>query len=92
MGVSGATVIADKLMADGLSPETPCAVLERGTLPGGRALRTIVADLGATVVSMSVKSPALLIVGDVAALGVADDVLHRAVAHAGVAHESVEPI
>ncbi len=80
MGVSGAAEIADKLMADGLSPETPCAVLERGTLPGSRALRTILAHLGAMVAGMDVKSPALLVIGDVAALGVADDVLHQAFA------------
>ncbi len=77
MGVSGAGAIADKLIADGLSPETPCAILERGTLPGSRALRTLLADLGDAVVAMQVQSPALLVVGDVAALGVADDVLHR---------------
>ena len=77
MGVSGAGAIADKLMADGLSPDTPCAVLERGTLPGGRALRTLLADLGGAVAELQVRSPALLVIGDVAALGVADDVLHR---------------
>ena len=93
MGVSGAAEIADKLMTDGLSPETPCAVLERGTLPGSRALRTILADLGAMVVGMGVKSPALLVIGDVAALGVAEDVLHQALALKSSASNSfgVEP-
>ena len=36
MGVTNAGGIADKLMADGLSPDTACAVVERGTLPGSR--------------------------------------------------------
>lgn len=78
MGVSNAAAIADKLMADGLAPDCPCAVLERGTLPGGRALRTILADLGGAVAANRVASPALLVIGDVAALGNAADVFARA--------------
>ena len=77
MGVNSADAIAEKLIADGLSPETPCAILERGTLPGSRALRTLLADLGGAVTRERVASPALLVVGDVAALGTADDVLNR---------------
>lgn len=79
MGVAAASAIADKLMADGLSPETPCAIMERGTLPGQRTLRTLLADLGGAVSDMQVCSPALLVIGDVAALGIADNVLQRSV-------------
>jgi len=75
MGVSAADAIADKLIADGLSPETPCAILERGTLPGSRGFRTLLADLGGAVARLNIASPALLVVGDVAALGVAQDAL-----------------
>ena len=77
MGVSNANAIADKLMADGLAPDTPCAILERGTLQGSRALRTLLADLGGAVLASTVRSPALLVVGDVAALGTAEDVFVR---------------
>jgi uroporphyrin-III C-methyltransferase len=77
MGVTAAEAISDKLMADGLAPDTPCAVLERGTLPGSRVLRTLLADLGGTVAREKVISPALLVVGAVARLGVADSVLRR---------------
>lgn len=69
MGVTNAAAIADKLIADGLAPEMPCAVLERGTLPGSRVLRTLLADLGRTVIDNAVVSPALLVIGDVATLG-----------------------
>jgi uroporphyrin-III C-methyltransferase len=75
MGVSAADAIADKLIADGLSPDTPCAILERGTLPGSRGFRTLLADLGGAVARLRIASPALLVVGDVAALGVAADAL-----------------
>jgi uroporphyrin-III C-methyltransferase len=77
MGVTAAEAISDKLMADGLAPDTPCAVLERGTLPGSRVLRTLLADLCGTVERENVISPALLVVGAVAKLGVADSVLRR---------------
>jgi uroporphyrin-III C-methyltransferase len=77
MGVTAAEAIADKLIADGLAPDTPCAVLERGTLPGSRVLRTLLADLGGTVARGQVISPALLVVGAVAKLGVADSVLRQ---------------
>jgi len=65
MGVTNANAIADKLIADGLAPDCPCAVLERGTLPGARVVRTLLADLGGAVVAHSVVSPALLVIGDV---------------------------
>ncbi len=72
MGVTAAEAISDKLIADGLAPDTPCAVLERGTLAGSRVLRTLLADLGGTVAREQVISPALLVVGAVAKLGVPD--------------------
>ncbi|MFZ4688691.1 MAG: uroporphyrinogen-III C-methyltransferase [Polymorphobacter sp.] len=69
MGVTGADRIAEKLIADGLSPDTPIAIIERATLPDMRVLRSLLADLGGTVVRKAVQSPALIIVGDVARLG-----------------------
>ncbi len=69
MGVSGAELIAEKLIADGLSPDTPVAVVERATLPGMRVLRSLLADLGELVAREAVISPALIVVGDVAVLG-----------------------
>ncbi len=75
MGVSTAAAIAEKLIADGVAPDMPVAVLERGTLPGARALRTVLADLGRAVVRAGVRSPAILVVGQVAALAEAEDLL-----------------
>lgn len=77
MGVTNAGPIADKLIADGLSPDTPCAVLERGSLPGARVVRTLLADLGNAVADHTIVSPALLVIGDVARLGVADAVVEE---------------
>ena len=77
MGVTTAGMIADKLMADGVSPDMPVAILERGTLEGARAIRTLLAELGEVVTREKVKSPAILVVGRVAALADAEDVIAR---------------
>ncbi len=69
MGVAGAERIAEKLMADGLAPDCPVAVIERATLPGMRVLRGLLAGLGDLVVREAVVSPALIVVGEVSALG-----------------------
>lgn len=75
MGVATAEAIADKLMADGVAPDMPVAVLEKGTCPGHRALKTLLADLGAMVTRESVCSPAIIVVGEVVDLSDAEDKL-----------------
>ena len=65
MGLSAAEGIAEKLMADGLAPETPLAVVENATRPDMRVLRASVAGLAGLVAREAVKSPALIIVGAV---------------------------
>ncbi len=75
MGVATAADIADKLIADGVSPAIPVAVLENGTRSDMRTLRTLLADLGDMVTREKVKSPALIVVGEVAAYALAQDVL-----------------
>ncbi|BBD97541.1 uroporphyrinogen-III C-methyltransferase [Sphingobium amiense] len=75
MGVATARAIADKLIADGVSPTLPVAVLENGTRADMRTLRTLLADLGDMVAREKVKSPALIVVGEVAAYADAQDVL-----------------
>lgn len=73
MGVATANDIAEKLIADGVSPDMPVAVLERGTRRGARAIRTILTDLGDMVARDKVKSPAIIIVGDVVLRSDAED-------------------
>ena len=77
MGVASAADIADKLIADGVAPDVPVAVLENGTRADMRTLRTLLADLGDMVVREDVKSPALIVVGEVATHALARDVLAR---------------
>jgi uroporphyrin-III C-methyltransferase len=77
MGVATCPEIADKLMADGVAPDMPVAVLEKGTLDGSRALKTLLADLGPMVEREKVASPAIIVVGEVVELSDAQDKLAR---------------
>lgn len=76
MGVTCANRIADKLIADGVAPDMPVAVLERGTMEGSRALQTLLADLGDMVVRENIISPAIIVVGEVVQLSDAQNRLH----------------
>ena len=67
MGLATAEAIAEKLMADGLAPELPVAVVENATRPAMRVLRGPLAGLGALVARHKVQSPALIVIGEVAA-------------------------
>jgi uroporphyrin-III C-methyltransferase len=75
MGVATGPEIAEKLIADGVSPGMPVAVLENGTRPGARALRTLLADLGGLIEREQVKSPAIIVVGEVVQLSDCADAL-----------------
>ncbi|MEL7687781.1 uroporphyrinogen-III C-methyltransferase [Citromicrobium bathyomarinum] len=67
MGVKTAGQIADKLMADGLSPDMPVAVIENGARPEMRVLRGLLAGLPDLVEHEGVVSPALIVIGEVTA-------------------------
>ena len=67
MGLATADAIAEKLIADGLAPDVPVAVVENATRPTMRVLRSPLAGLGELVSRHGVKSPALIVIGEVAA-------------------------
>ena len=67
MGVKTAPQIAEKLMADGLAPDMPLAVIENACRPQMRVLRGPLAALPELVERERVKSPALIIIGSVTA-------------------------
>lgn len=82
MGVATASAIAEKLIADGIAPTLPVAVLQSGGRRAFRVYRGLLADLGHIVESNKVASPALLVIGDVAARGAADRELQNIIARA----------
>ena len=67
MGVKTAPQIAEKLMADGLAPDVPLAVIENAARKNMRVLRGPLAALPDLVERERVRSPALIIIGDVTA-------------------------
>ncbi len=64
MGAAQRAVIAARLMAGGLSPDTPVTAVTWGTRPEQRTLRTTLARLGAE----PVEPPATIVIGAVAGL------------------------
>lgn len=67
MGVKTAPQIAEKLMADGLAPDMPLAIIENAARPEMRVLRGVLAGLPDLVTEARVVSPALIVIGEVTA-------------------------
>jgi uroporphyrin-III C-methyltransferase/precorrin-2 dehydrogenase/sirohydrochlorin ferrochelatase len=65
--------IAAQLAQHGMSAAQPVALLERATWPDERVLKSTLGQLPALARSAHLKSPSLLIVGEVAALALAKD-------------------
>lgn len=67
MGVAALGHICAGLLEAGLSPQTPAAVVENGTLPAQRRISAPLAEIAAAACAKRVRSPAILIVGEVCA-------------------------
>ncbi len=67
MGLATAAQITEKLIADGLAPDVPVAVIENATRSDMRVLRSSLAGLSNVVESERVQSPALIVIGHVTA-------------------------
>jgi len=68
MGVKGLPDIAAGLVAGGRPANEPCAIVERGTLPGQRVVRGTLADIADLAAREGVKAPAVTVIGAVADL------------------------
>ncbi|KRA54733.1 sirohydrochlorin ferrochelatase [Pseudoxanthomonas sp. Root65] len=73
MGVAGLEGLRDRLLQHGRAPSTPFALVENGSRRDQRVIGGTLADLAETARFHQVRSPALLILGEVAALA---DTLH----------------
>lgn len=69
MGVSKLEEICSKLMKHGRAAHTPAALIENGTRPTQRAVYGTLGTLAAQADQHRVKSPAIIIIGEVAELG-----------------------
>lgn len=67
MGVAKLPEIRDSLLAGGLAAGTPVAMIENASLPHQRECRSSLADMQRDAVTFGLKSPAILVIGEVAA-------------------------
>jgi len=67
MGLANAAGIADRLIEDGLAPETRLAVVENATRPDMRVCYGVLAGLAKLMADEQVQSPAIIIIGAVTA-------------------------
>ena len=65
MGLHNLPRIAEELMAGGLAPETPVAVIQQGTVAGQRCLKAHLADVAEQTRVQAFKSPSIVVVGQV---------------------------
>jgi uroporphyrin-III C-methyltransferase len=65
MPVANLERIAEKLLKEGKSPETPCVLIEKGTLPGQKVVQGNLANIVENSKAEDVKAPAVFIVGEV---------------------------
>jgi uroporphyrin-III C-methyltransferase/precorrin-2 dehydrogenase/sirohydrochlorin ferrochelatase len=68
MGASRIEHIARSLVAAGAAAETPVAVVENGTTATQRTTRATLGTIGAVAARLAVRAPAVIVVGQVAAL------------------------
>lgn len=66
MGLGQLPAIAKGLMEGGKSPDTPAAVIEKGTLPGERAVRAPLCRLYEAAREAGIGTPAIIVVGETA--------------------------
>ncbi|MFC4590925.1 uroporphyrinogen-III C-methyltransferase [Sphaerisporangium corydalis] len=69
MAVERIAMIADTLIRDGRSPETPVMVVQDGTLPTQRALYASLSTVAERVTAAGTRPPAIVVVGDVVRVG-----------------------
>ncbi|RMH23321.1 MAG: uroporphyrinogen-III C-methyltransferase [Acidobacteria bacterium] len=68
MGVAGLPHVARALIDAGRDPDTPVAVIERGTLPDERVICAPLRDVAERARQAGVRPPATIVVGEVVAL------------------------
>jgi uroporphyrin-III C-methyltransferase len=65
MGLHNLAAICAELLAGGLAPDTPAAVIQQGTVLGQRLLLAPLAELAERVRQEGLRSPAIVVIGQV---------------------------
>ena len=74
MGMGNLHPIVEGLLAAGKPETTPAAVIENGTLPEERSVRGCLGDIEERVREMGIGTPAIIVVGETAALDMSSTV------------------
>jgi uroporphyrinogen III methyltransferase/synthase len=65
MPVANLQRIAEKLLQEGRSPKTPCALIEKGTLPSQKVVQGNLSNIFKNSKAREIKAPTVFIVGEV---------------------------
>ena len=65
MPVANLEKIAEKLLKEGKSPETPCVLIEKGTLPGQKVIQGNLTNIIKNSKAQEIRPPAVFVVGEV---------------------------
>ena len=65
MGIKHSKNTIDQILAAGRSPDTPAALIQRGTLPSQRTITATLGTLSDAIEKHGVKPPTLIVVGEV---------------------------
>ena len=68
MGLAALPQIVTRLLAGGMSPSMPVAVIQHGTLPTQRVVTASLANIAARVAEARLQSPAMIVIGAVVSL------------------------
>jgi uroporphyrinogen III methyltransferase/synthase len=68
MGVGNLAHITQSLIDHGRSPETPVAVIQRGTVPEQRTVTGVLRDIAEKAKKEEIRPPAVIVVGEVVSL------------------------
>jgi siroheme synthase len=69
MGLEALAETVKKLLAGGLNPETPAAIIEWGTTSRQKVVTCTTEDLAKTAKEKNVMPPAVVVIGEVVKLG-----------------------
>jgi uroporphyrin-III C-methyltransferase/precorrin-2 dehydrogenase/sirohydrochlorin ferrochelatase len=68
MGLGTSTLYRDRLITHGRAETTPVAIIEDGTRPSQRVVSGVLGELPELIERNGITSPALVVIGEVAAL------------------------
>lgn len=68
MGLSGIVHISQELIGHGMSPDTPIALIEKGTLPEQKVYVSTLQGITNVIKNQNISAPTLTIIGDVVKL------------------------